>query len=173
MLRKDAFEGQAFAVTNKRVFTTSLNFETHEQRREAARTAGRIFACEAVEADEKLLFIGGTAIGINHADNTDVAMTFVQNLSPMHAVQTEEELVPAFNESEIRFFLDELSSAGTITTVNDGDLCVNADVYDALSEQERKERGVTKARNTLLFETFIGSTYAFKFCRDKVLNEAA
>jgi hypothetical protein len=173
LLRKEAFEGQAFAVTDKRVFTTSLNFETHEQRREAARNAGRIFANEAVAADEKLLFIGGTAIGISHSDDGEVAMTFIQNLSPMHEVTVEEEFVPAFNESEIKLFLDELSDAGAITTIHDGDLCVSADVFDALSEEQRKDQGVTKATNALLFETFVGSSYAFKFCRDKATQTEA
>ena len=170
ILRKAETEGTAFAVTDQRVMTTTLNFETHEERCTAAREAGRAFSMTAVDEDESLLFIGATSVGVNREDESEVALTFVQDLRPMHSVTIEEELVPAFKNSEIRVFLDELSKSG-ITTVNDGDLCIPRDEYDALSEANRE--GFTTAENSLLFETFLGSTFAFKFCRERAEAFAA
>lgn len=173
LIKKNEIEGTTFAVTDKRVMTASLNFEDHEDRRTAAREAGRVFSVNAVELEETLLFIGATSVGINRDDDSEVAITFIQDLRPMHSVTEESEFVPAFKSSEIKLFLDELSTSGRITTVNDGDLCIPYEEYQALSEDERE--GFTTAQNSLLFETFIGSTYAFKYYRDKAeaVNAAA
>jgi hypothetical protein len=170
LLRSNPQEGTAFGVTDKRVLTCSLNYEEHDQRSDAARNAGRYFSHEAVEADETLLFIGATSVGVNHRDDSEVALTFIQDLRPMHTVTTEDEFVPAFKDSQVLLFLDELSADGKISTVNDGDICLSKDDYDALPSTERQ--GFTTAQNTLLFQTFIGSTYSFKYCRDKAATEA-
>ena len=74
-------------------------------------------ATEAVGADETLLFIGATAVGVNRDDDSEVALTFIQDLCPMHEVTAEEQFVPAFNNSQILLFLDELSEQGKIETV--------------------------------------------------------
>ena len=171
LLRSDPQEGTAFGITTKRVLTCSLNFEDHDQRCDAARNAGRYFAHEAVDADETLLFIGATSIGINHSDDSEVALTFIQDLRPLHEVKSEDQFIPAFRESKILLFLDELTATGKIETVNDGDICLSKEDYDALSDADRK--GHTTAQNALLMQTFIGSTYSFKFCRDKAASKAA
>lgn len=171
LLRKAQPEGTAFAVTSNRVMTASLNFEEHTDRCVAAREAGRNFAAEAVEADEQLLFVGATSVGINRDDDSECAITFIQDLQPMHTVESEGEFMPAFHESKVRLFLDELSSTGAITAVNDGDLCVSQDEYAKLPIEERE--GLTTASNALLFELFIGCTYNFKFCRQKAEAGAA
>ena len=172
ILRKDDYAGTAFAVTDQRLMTATLNFETHPERALAAREAGRAFSVTAVEGDERLMFIGATAVGINHAeDEEEVALTFVQDLRPMHSVTVEDEFIPAFKNSEVRLFLDELSKSGRITTVNDGDVCIPKEEYDSLSEANRE--GFTTASNSLLFESFIGATYAFQFCRDRAAAAAA
>ena len=171
LLRKSQPAGQAFGVTNGRVMTATLNFEEHAARCNAAREAGRFFSQEAVANDEELLFIGATSVGVNHGDNSEVALTFIQDLQPMHLVTSEDAFVPAFKESKIRMFLDQLSESGAISVVNDGDICLTKDEYDALPAEERE--GFTTASNALLMEMFIGSTYSFKFCRAKAEAEAA
>lgn len=170
LLRKSQPAGTAFAVTNNRVMTASLNFGDHNERRNAAREAGRFFAATAVDTDEMLLFIGATSVGVTHNDNSEVALTFIQDLKPMHSVQAEDEFLPAFHESKVRLFLDELSATGAISVVNDGDICVSQDEYAALPKDQRD--GFTTASNALLFEMFVGSTFSFKYCRDKAKAEA-
>ena len=151
--------------------SASLNYEEHEERREAAREAGRYFACTAVEAGEELLFIGATSVGINRDDNSEVAFTFIQDLQPMHSVDSEDEFLPAFHESKVRMFLDELSEAGAITVVNDGDICVSQDEFKAMPEGQRE--GFTTASNALLLEMFVGSSYSIAYCRNQAEQIAA
>ena len=104
LLRGEQLEGTAFGVTKTRVLTASLNFEDHTDRRIAAREAGRFFAGEAVDDNEELLFIGATTIGVDKEEGCDVALTFIQDLKPIHSVVNEGELVDAVTDSEIRFF---------------------------------------------------------------------
>ena len=104
LLRGEQLEGTAFGVTKTRVMTASLNFEDHTDRRIAAREAGRFFAGEAVDDNEELLFIGTTTIGVDKEKGCDVALTFIQDLKPIHSVVNEGELVDAVTVSEIRFF---------------------------------------------------------------------
>ena len=171
LLRSDPQEGTAFGVTNKRVMTCSLNYEEHAARCDAARHAGRYFAHEAVDADETLLFIGATSVGVNRGDDSEVALTFIQDLRPMHEVTNEDQFVPAFKDSTTLLFLDELTATGKIETVSDGDVCLAKEEYDALSAAERQ--GYTTASNALLLEAFLGSTYSFKYCRDKAAAAVA
>ena len=49
--------------------------------------------------------------------------------------------------------------------LSDGDICLPRDEYEALPSSERQ--GYTTASNSLLYETFIGSTYSIKYCRDQ------
>ena len=164
-------EGQMIGVTDKRVMICSVNAETHEERADLARNAGRAFAASSFEHGEELLFIGCSSVGVGHDDqHTEYAFTYIQDLSELRAADSRESLAEAFQNAEVRMFLDELRNNAVVATHNDGDLCVTQEEFNGLSEADKV--GKTTGQNNLLGETLIGSVTSIPFIQAGGLEPA-
>lgn len=160
--------GQMFAVTESRVLLFSINARTHEERAALARDAGRAFTAAAIQEDELIRFIGNTSVGTYHTSGSDVAITFVEDLSQFNDANNRDQIADAMIAHETRVFLDEVRKGIVIATHNDGDLCVPADAYQELSAEERV--GKSTAVNNLMFETLIGAVPSVPFYRAETIG---
>ncbi len=174
----DEPEGFAFGLTRNRAMLVSMNYETHDQRLDICRVAGRFFSNTAVDADEELLYIGTCSTGLSSSRpdvkpsedkyHTEVAMTTIQSLVDCYQATDVTSLAAAINSGDYLFYLDNISEGFLIDTTYKAAQVVGKDEYDALSEEEQE--GKTTVINHLLNEIFIGSTYAFPVARQ--LSEA-
>ena len=160
--------GQMFAVTDSKVLLFSINAPTHEERAVLARDAGRAFTAAAIEDDELIRFIGNTSVGIYHNSGSDVAITFVEDLSKFNDANSRDQIADAMLEHEGRVFLDEIRKGKVVATHHDGDLQMPADAYQELSVEDRV--GKTTAVNNLLIETLIGAIPSAPFYRTATIG---